>query len=50
MYNLLSVRCVCEVAERNSYIGVPAIADINHHIIESINLLHSMVWRGVLGD
>lgn len=32
------------------HIGAPASADISHHIIESIHFLHSVFWRGVLGD
>lgn len=27
-----------------------SLVDVSHHIIESIRFLHSVVWRGVLGD
>jgi len=32
------------------HIGVPATADINHHIIQSITFHQCKIWRGVLGD
>lgn len=32
------------------HIGVPAVANISHHIMQSIHLPHSVVWRGVLRD
>lgn len=32
------------------HIGVPAVANISHHITQSIHLHHSVVWRGVLRD
>lgn len=50
---LSSMNCdlfVWHVKKKEVHIGIPAVADINNHIIESIYFLHSAVWRGVLGN
>lgn len=32
------------------HIGIPAVANISHHVVESVHFLLGKVWRGVLRD
>lgn len=36
--------------KKDIHVGVPAAADIGHHVVEGVYFLHCAVWRGVLGD
>lgn len=48
----LLIFCVAVFVElkKSVHVGVPAGADISHHIIQSVHFLHRRVRRGVLGD
>ena len=38
------------LSEESIHVGVPAGADVIHHARQSLQFLHRVVWRCVLGD